>query len=140
MRVVNRRRFIMACMVFGFLLGLTGYGLHRGVVIAWEMVMTKTVSEQAEVIIPEDEEASVLIEEALLIDPFLNDLTGLARWVLGCSNEVQWEEGVATLMFEVNPKLSLNYYPEQEASTRLLKQTLKLLQDLSKIEVRKQLK
>ena len=136
MRVVNRRRFIIACMVFGFLLGLTGYGLYRGVVIVWEMVMTKTVNEQAEGIIQEEgEDRGESIEEtSSSIDPFLNDLTGMSRWVLGCSQEVQWENGVASLMFEVNPELSLNYYPEQEVSTRLLKQTLKLLQDLSKIE------
>lgn len=132
MRVVNRRRFIIACMVFGFLLGLTGYGVYRGVVIVWEMMTTNDVNE---VIIPEGEESSVMIEEASLsIDPFFNDLTWLTRWVLGCSKEVKWEEGVVSLMFEVNPQLSLHYYPEQEVSTRLLKQTLKLLKDLSKIE------
>lgn len=134
MRVVNHRRFIIACMVFGFLLGLTGYGLYRGVVIVWEMMTAKSIDEQAEVILQE-EVASVLIkEESSSIDPFLKELMWLSRWVLGCSKEVQWQDEVASLTFEVNPNLALNYFPEQEVSTRLLKQTLKLLQDLSKIE------
>lgn len=142
MRVVNPRRFTIACIVFVMILGLMGYGIYRGGVWVFEKVMASTKQEtipSAVVMEVEEPEPTVEVSSSKEASIFEN-LEWVSRFVVGCETEIVYEDGIASLTFEVIPNLALNYYPRQELTSRVLKQSLKFLQDVSKMQQLDELK
>ena len=142
MRVVNPRRFTIACIVFVMILGLMGYGIYRGGVWVFEKVMASTKQEtipSAVVMEVEEPEPTVEVSSSKEASIFEN-LEWVSRFVVGCETVIVYEDGIASLTFEVIPSLALNYYPRQELTSRILKQSLKFLQDVSKMQQLDELK
>ena len=137
MRIVNPRRFTIACIVFIMILGLMGYGIYRGGVWVFEKVMASTKQEAIPstlVMEVKESEPTVEVSDSFEVD-ILEDLKWVSRFVVGCEAEVFYKEGIASLTFKVIPELALNYYPRQELRTRMLKQSLKLIQDVSVLSI-----
>lgn len=142
MRIVNPRRFTIACIVFVMILGLMGYGIYRGGVWGFEKVTASTKQEtipSAVVMEVEEPEPIVEVSSSKGASIFEN-LEWVSRFIVGCEAEIVYEDGIASLTFEVIPSLALNYYPRQELTSRVLKQSLKFLQDVSKMEQLDELK
>lgn len=142
MRIVNPRRFTMACIVFAMILGLMGYGIYRGGVWVLGKVTPSTKQEMipsAVVMEVEKPEPTVEVSSSKAASLFEN-LEWVSHFVVGCETEIVYEEGIASLTFEVIPSLALNYYPRQELKSRVLKQSLKFLQDVSKMQQLDELK
>lgn len=142
MRVVNPRRFTIACIVFVMILGLMGYGIYRGGVWVFEKVTASIKQEaipSAVVMEVEEPEPTVEVSSSKEASIFEN-LEWVSRFVVGCETEIVYEDGIASLTFEVIPNLALNYYPRQELTSRVLKQSLKFLQDVSKMQQLDELK
>ena len=76
----------------------------------------------------------VPVEVEEVVDPLVAELEWISRFVVGCETTLLLEDGIASLTFEVIPKMALNYYPRNEMTSRIYKQTLKLLRDISKME------
>ena len=127
MRVVNPRRFTIACIVFVMILGLMGYGIYRGGVWVFEKVMASTKQETIpSAVVMEVEEPEPIVEVSSSKEASIfENLEWVSRFVVGCEAEIVYEEGIASLTFEVIPSLALNYYPRQELTSRVLKQSLK---------------
>lgn len=137
MRIVNPRRFTIACIIFVMLLGGLGYGIYRGGVWIWGVVAAQ-LDKETEVVEPAPQELAVSNQVILPVEsevnPLLEELEWMARFVVGCESMILYEDGVASITFEVMPKYALNYYPRNEITSRIYKQSLKVLQDVSKME------
>lgn len=142
MRIVNPRRFTIACIVFVMILGLMGYGIYRGGVWVFEKVTASTKQEAIpSAVVMEVEELEPIVEVSSSKEASIfENLEWVSRFVVGCEAEIVYEDGIASLTFEVIPSLALNYYPRQELASRILKQSLKFLQDVSKMQQLDELK
>ena len=144
MGIVNRQRFTTFCIVLVLLLIFLGYGMYLGGV--WVMRTFVFQSQEDELQDVEVMEEMIAVNHPVTVpvevetDPLLEELEWLSRFVLGCEGSVLLEEGVASLTFDVISKTALNYYPRNEMTSRIYKQTLKVLQDVSKIEQASELK
>lgn len=140
MRIVNPRRFTIACIVFIMLIGLLGYGIYRGGI--WVITMISAPFQQNRSMVTELVQEDLLVSNPVIVpveveevvDPLVAELEWISRFVVGCETTLLLEDGIASLTFEVIPKMALNYYPRNEMTSRIYKQTLKLLRDISKME------
>ena len=130
MRIVNRRRFTIFCMILVMLVGLLGYGVYCGGL--WLITTITFHFQDAE--LSEIDEKVNLVMMSVEANSLIEELEWLSRFVLGCEASVLVEEGIANLTLNVLSKTALNYYPIDEMSSRIYKQTLKLLKDISKMK------
>lgn len=143
MRIVNPRRFTIACIVFAILLLGIGYGIYRGGV--WVFTTITAGLEKEEPVEKNEankEEDDLAVSNQLILplepevegDSLLDELEWMTRFVVGCESTILYEDGVASITFSIMPKMALNYYPRNEMTSRIYKQSLKVLQDVSKME------
>lgn len=139
MRIVNPRRFTVACIVFLMLISLLGYGIYRGGVWVVTTITAQFQQEEPQVSEPTQDEIAVSnqvippVEDAVEVSSLYSELEWISRFVVGCESTILLEDGIASLTFEVMPKMALNYYPRNEMTSRIYKQSLKVLRDVSKL-------
>lgn len=151
MKIVNYKRFIVACLIGILLLGGVSYGAIRGV--QWILKLgTEWVEslkeEDAEIVLPPSDSSTLAnltgsetdqVEAGDTLSPqALRELEilKLADWVLGCDVALTWSTTLTDLIlnFDTDLDLAAEYYPLNQARERRLKLSLKFIQDLQGVE------